>query len=88
MNTIHFASCKDINGTIEYICASTEDEIEVYCANGVLRPEKELLAWYTNPTPIMVSHHFKWVGKGRRPPQLSISKPFNYNVGDPHVSSN
>lgn len=87
MNTIHYASCKDENGTIEYICASTESELEVYCENGVLGAEKELLAWYTNPTPIMVSHHFKWVGKGRRPPQLSISREFNYNTKEPKIDN-
>ena len=38
-----FASCKDINGAIEYIAAYSEEEIEVYCENGVLRPEKEIL---------------------------------------------
>ncbi len=88
MNNIIFASCKDINGTIEYIAAYSEEEIEVYCENGVLGHDKEILAWYTNPTPIMVCHHFAWVGSGKRPTVMNISKPFNYNVGDPHVSSN
>ena len=82
-----FASCKDINGTIEYIAGSTEDEIEVYCENGVLGEDKAIIAWYGNPTPIMVSHHFKWVGSGRRPAVMSISRPFDYNIGNPHVDN-
>ena len=82
-----FASCKDINGKIEYIAADSEDEIEVYCENGVLGSEKELLHWYTNPTPIMVSHHFVWVGKGKRPPQMKISRPFNYVTKESHVDN-
>ena len=77
-NTFKFASCKDINGKIEYIAASTEEEIEIYCENGVLGAEKAILHWYTNPTPIMVAHHFIWVGKDKRPPILNISKPHNY----------
>ena len=56
-NTFIYASCKDINGKIEYLVAPSEEDIETYCENGVLGPEKELLAWYSNPTPIMVAHH-------------------------------
>ena len=81
MNTFVYASSKDINGKREYLVALTEKEIEVYCENGVLGNEKEILAWYSNPTPIMVAHHFTWVGKGKRPAILNISKPFKY--GDP-----
>ena len=78
-----FASCKDINGKIEYIAADDENDIEVYCENGILGHEKELLHWYTNPTPIMVSHHFVWVGQGNRPPQMRISIPFYNEKADP-----
>jgi hypothetical protein len=77
-STYIYASCKDINGIREYLAASTEKEIEDYCENGTLGHEREILHWYTNPTPIMASSHFIWVGKGKRPPMLSISKPFNY----------
>ena len=76
-----YACSKDVNGVREYLVASTEEEIEVYCENGVLGHNKEILAWYGNPTPIMVAHHFKWVGKGKRPAILNISRPFKY--GDP-----
>ena len=88
MNTFVYASCKDNDGKIEYLVAPSEEDIEVYCENGVLGYDKEILAWYSNPTPIMITHHFKWVGSGKRPTVMNISKPFNYNVGDPHVSSN
>ena len=78
-----FASCKDINGKIEYIAADDENDIEVYCENGILGHDKAILHWYTNPTPIMVSHHFEWVGQGNRPPQMRISIPFYNEKADP-----
>ena len=82
-----FASCKDINGKIEYIAASTEEQIETYCTNGVLGNEKAILNWYSNPTPIMVAHHFEWVGTGKRPPMMSISRPFNYVTKESYVDN-
>jgi len=72
----YFASCKDIVGKRDYLVANTEKRIEEYCGE-----DKEIIAWYTNPTPIMVCHHFIWVGDGKRPPLLNISRPFKY--GDP-----
>ena len=87
MNNITFASCKDKHGKIEYIAASTEDEIELYCENGILGDEKAILHWYTNPTPIMVAHHFVWVGAGRRPAQLQISRPFNYTTKESKIDN-
>ena len=79
MNRFIYASCKDVNGKIEYLVAPSEEDIEVYCENGVLGYDKEILAWYSNPTPIMVAHHFVWVGTGRRPAILNISLPHDYN---------
>ena len=79
MNTFIYASSKDINGKREYLVAPTEEDIETYCKNGLLGYDKEILAWYTNPTPIMVSHHFTWVGKGKRPAILNIARPHDYN---------
>ena len=78
MNRFIYASCKDINGKIEYLVAPSEEDIEVYCENGVLGNEKAILNYYTNPTPIMVAHHFIWVGEDKRPPILNISKPHDY----------
>ena len=81
----YFASCKDANIIREYLVAQSEKEIEDYCMGrhvrqpDLLYKEKAIVAWYTNPTPIMVAHHFKWVGKDKRPPILNISKPFNYD---------
>jgi hypothetical protein len=79
MNTFIYASCKDINGNREYLVGPSEDDIEVYCENGLLGHEKEILNYYTNPDPIMVCHHFTWVGTERRPPILCISKPHDYD---------
>tara|TARA_B100001245_G_scaffold230663_1_gene210554 strand:- start:3666 stop:3938 length:273 start_codon:yes stop_codon:yes gene_type:complete len=78
-NTFIYASCKDVNGKIEYLVAPSEEDIEVYCEGGVLGHEKAIQAWYSNPTPIMVAHHFVWVGKERRPAILNISRPHNYD---------
>ena len=78
MNRFIYASCKDINGKIEYLVAPSEEDIEVYCENGVLGNEKAILNYYTNPTPIMVAHHFIWVGEDKRPPILNIRKPHDY----------
>ena len=89
MNTFVYASSKDINNVREYLVALTEKEIEDYCTGkhkrqpDLFHPEKEIVAWYNNPTPIMVAHHFTWVGKGKRPPMLNISRPFKY--GDPKL---
>ena len=77
MSTFIYASCKDINGIIEYLVAYTETDIEEYTK------EKEIIAYYTNPDPIMVCHHFEWVGSGRRPPMLNISTPFYNEKADP-----
>jgi len=87
MNNIIFASCKDINGTIEYIAASNVEEIELYCMNGVLGDEKAILNYYDNPTPAMMCKWFTWVGKDKRPTFMNISKPFDYNIGKPHVDT-
>ena len=78
MNTFIYASSKDVNGKIEYLVAPTEEDIEIYCENGVLGHVKEILAWYSNPTPIMVTHHFTWVGEGKRPAILKIARPHDY----------
>ncbi len=68
-----YAVAKDIDSKREYLVAEFAEDIEKYC--GL---EKEIISWAINPTPIMVAHHFKWVGKGKRPAQLVISRPFNY----------
>ena len=86
MNTFVYASSKDINNVREYLVALTEKEIEDYCTGkhkrqpDLFHPEKEIVAWYNNPTPIMVAHHFTWVGKGKRPPMLNISRPFTVSA--------
>ena len=79
MNRFIYASCKDINGKIEYLVAPVVEDIEVYCENGVLGNEKAILNYYTNPDPIMIAHHFVWVGKERRTAILNISLPHDYN---------
>jgi len=77
MTKFIYASCKDINGIIEYLVAPSENDITEYTN------EKEILHYYTNPDPIMVAHHFKWIGSSRRPPMLNISTPFYNEKADP-----
>ena len=80
----YFASSKDVNNVREYLVAQSEKDIEDYCMGrhidqpDLFYKEKEIVAWYTNPTPIMVAHHFKWVGKRRNPFVIAI--PFEYGV--------
>tara|TARA_Y100000593_G_C4221428_1_gene292065 strand:- start:564 stop:842 length:279 start_codon:yes stop_codon:yes gene_type:complete len=73
IGSFEFAVAKDAENKREYLVADTWEEIDQYCGNNL-----EVINYAVNPTPIMVAHHFKWVGKGKRPAQLVISKPFNY----------
>ena len=76
----YFASCQDVEGTIEYLTGATEQDIIDYCEKNhdmdLLHEKKAIMAWYTNPTPITVAHYFKWVSTGRDP--FVISKPHDY----------
>ena len=35
----------------------------------------------------MVAHHFEFVGKGKRPAVMQISRPFNYTTGESKVDN-
>ena len=72
-----FAKVKDRLGTIEYLVAKTEEEIEGYCDGGVLGYDKAIEKWYSNVTPSIVQEHFKWVGTRRNP--FTVAKPIYIN---------
>ena len=76
-----FAKVQNKYGGIEYLSASTEEEIETYCEGGVLGDELAIEQWCQNVTPIMVCKHFKWVGKRRNP--FVVAKPiYEYKNGE------
>jgi hypothetical protein len=72
-----FAKVQNKYGEIEYLSASTEEEIEVYCEGGVLGDELAIEEWCQNVTPIMVIKHFKWVGTRRNP--FVVARPIYVN---------
>jgi len=72
-----FARAQNKYGEIEYLSASTEEEIELYCEGGVLGDELAVEEWCLNVTPIMVIKHFKWVGNRRNP--FVVARPIYIN---------
>ena len=72
-----FAKVQNKYGEIEYLSASTEEEIELYCEGGVLGDELAVEEWCLNVTPIMVIKHFKWVGNRRNP--FVVARPIYIN---------
>ena len=80
-----FAKAKDYLGNSHYLSAENEEQIEKYCNNysprGIYPHESNGLAieqWINYVDPIMVSFHFKWVGKRRNP--FVVAVPFEYGV--------
>jgi hypothetical protein len=71
------AKAQNSRGEIEYLSASTEEEIELYCEGGVLGNELAIEEWCQNVTPIMVIKHFKWVGNRRNP--FVVARPIYIN---------
>tara|TARA_B100000287_G_scaffold297373_1_gene280518 strand:+ start:2207 stop:2545 length:339 start_codon:yes stop_codon:yes gene_type:complete len=72
----HFARAKDEYGKLHYFVAESEEAIEKRCEGGLISSELAIEYWATYVDPIMVAHHFEWVGKGHNP--FRISKPFDY----------
>ncbi|SVC36815.1 uncharacterized protein METZ01_LOCUS289669 [marine metagenome] len=80
-----FAKAKDYLGNSHYLSAENKEQIEKYCNNysprGIYPHESNGLAieqWINYVDPIMVSFHFKWLGKRRNP--FVVAKPFEYGV--------
>jgi len=75
-----YAKAKDEKGKAHYLAADSEEAIERHCEGGVLGYEWAIENWATNVDPIMVSFHFKWVGKRNNP--FVIAKPiYKYENG-------
>jgi len=76
-----FATVKEWDGSynkLRYLVGNTDQDIMDYCWKEDVTQDIEILEYYSSPSPFMVTKHFEWVGKDKRPAQLSISKPFNY----------
>ena len=76
-----FATVKEWDGEyckLRYLVGNTDQDIQDFCWKEDPRNDLEIVEYYDSASPYMVTAHFEWVGKGRRPAQLSISKPFNY----------
>tara|TARA_B100000029_G_scaffold53557_1_gene48618 strand:- start:1635 stop:1931 length:297 start_codon:yes stop_codon:yes gene_type:complete len=76
-----FATVFDYSGEyrkLRYLVASSEEEILDYCLSTYGKEHLELKEWINSPAPFMVTGHFEWVGTSKRPAQLSVSTPFNY----------
>ena len=69
--------CKavDMLGNYHFLAADTEEELEQHCAR---KDELAIVNYAYNITPIMVSHHFTWVGKRRNPFVISKRKHSDY----------
>ena len=73
-----FAKANDKFGKQHYFAADSEEEIEIHCEGGVLGDELAIEHWINYVDPIMVTFHFKWLGKRRNP--FVVAKPFEYGV--------
>jgi len=81
-----FATVKDWDGEfikIRYLVGRTDQDIMDYCWKDDCTQDIEILEFYDNAVPFIVTKYYEWVGKGRRPAQLSISTPFDHN--NPHA---
>tara|TARA_B100000131_G_scaffold203832_1_gene195939 strand:- start:2971 stop:3267 length:297 start_codon:yes stop_codon:yes gene_type:complete len=76
-----FATVKEWDGSrtrLRYLVGNTDQDIMDYCWKEDSTQDLEILEYYDNAPPFTVTKHFEWIGKGRRPAQLSVSTPFNY----------
>jgi hypothetical protein len=76
-----FATVKEWDGSynkIRYLVGRTDYDIMNYCWKEDVTQDIEILEYYSSPPPFMVTKHFEWIGKGKRPPTLSVSKPFDH----------
>ena len=75
-NGFVFCTAKDnSDGKLYYYTANTKEELKDHCMDNI----KHITGYVTNPAPFMVIHHFEWVGSGRRPAIMQVSKPFRYS---------
>ena len=77
-----FATVFDYSGEyrkLRYLVASSEEEILDYCLSTYGKKHLELKEWIDSPVPFMVTGHFEWVGKDKKPAMLQVSKPFYYD---------
>ena len=71
-----FCTAKDSDCKLYYYAANTKEHLKNHCLDKTL----EILGYPTNPAPFIVTKHFEWVGDGKRPALMQVSKPFNYEA--------
>tara|TARA_B100000700_G_scaffold206335_1_gene226844 strand:+ start:577 stop:795 length:219 start_codon:yes stop_codon:yes gene_type:complete len=70
----YYAVAVDSENVRNYLVANSEQEIDTHCVKN----NYKVLAKPKYVEPGMVAHNFIWVGVGKRPALLDISKPHNY----------
>jgi hypothetical protein len=70
----YYAVAVDSENVRNYLVAHSEQEIDSHCVEN----NYSILAKPKYVEPGMVAHNFIWVGEGKRPALLAISKPHNY----------
>lgn len=74
-NGFVFCTAKDnSDGKLYYYAANTKEQLKNHCLDNMLH----IISYVTNPAPFIVTKHFEWVGDGKRPTIMQVSKPFNY----------
>ena len=69
-----YAVAVDSENVRNYLVAKSDQEIDSHCTENSFK----ILGRPKYVEPGMVAHNFIWVGEGKRPALLDISKPYNY----------
>ena len=70
----YYAVAVDAENVRNYLVADSDQEIDSHCTEN----NYKILGRPKYVEPGMVAHNFIWVGEGKRPALLDISKPHNY----------
>ncbi len=70
----YYAVAVDSENVRNYLVAYSQQDIDSHCIEN----NYEVLARPKYVEPGMVAHNFIWVGEGKRPALLDISKPHKY----------
>ena len=70
----YYAVAVDSENVRNYLVANSDHEIDSHWSEN----NYKILGRPKYVEPGMVAHNFIWVGEGKRPALLDISKPYNY----------
>ena len=70
----YYAVAVDTENVRNYLVANSTQDIDAHC----IQNNYKIIGRPKYVEPGMVAHNFIWVGKGKRPALLDISKPHNY----------